>query len=596
MSNDKSQKKLSPYLRQMAIREGLSFSDYMDDSVPADVKPVYSLTPMEEDTSSGNLYDGWLDKDGNFISTKGESHLSCAKDYLKSKNINYSKFGEYGEMYKLGFVRVKPNWFGKKLSFEYYGNTPTNSQIRFLKNYCIEKGWRLMDDSKHEYVDLNESINEDDFPTQAKDLFKGIWEDILQKNVQYWLDPQGRFNKAGNGGHQEWAMAYLDKHKIPYDWTDPYRNEPNSEGLMGLYHALYGKKFMRIAIDSRGIYATNDLDSPNNMQMRNLKDSAIESDLPLWVNGKRVDLMEGNPTDLSEVVVDSDNNTIKPRSCYWLDPFGKFNKTVHHHTWAYKHLGDIDDSVDVYDAMYKAGFVRVVTYSDVMFFEYKEGHKPTNLQMRSLRDAAIEFGFTLYDSTSLIYVDLMESKYVDKGKRQLFIESMNPDNIDEFKSHLAKLFAYLQKELQLKTIPKVKLISDDKNADKILGKTAYYNPDAKEIVLYITSRHQKDILRSFAHEVIHHWQHENEKLQAGESGTKRGEGASDPQYAQKNPWLRQMEKQAYLLGNMLFRDWEDQKKASDKKSCKSGDDNKRKSNKGVVEKTSLIGVDYPPRR
>ena len=56
-----------------------------------------------------------------------------------------------------------------------------------------------------------------------------------------------------------------------------------------------------------------------------------------------------------------------------------------------------------------------------------------------------------------------------------------PDNMDTFKSHLAQLFDYLQKKLQLKTVPKVKLLSDEKNADKVLGKTAYYNQDEKII-------------------------------------------------------------------------------------------------------------------
>ena len=32
----------------MGIREGLSFSDYFDDSVPYEVKPVPSTIPMEE--------------------------------------------------------------------------------------------------------------------------------------------------------------------------------------------------------------------------------------------------------------------------------------------------------------------------------------------------------------------------------------------------------------------------------------------------------------------------------------------------------------------------------------------------------------------
>lgn len=141
---------------------------------------------------------------------------------------------------------------------------------------------------------------------------------------------------------------------------------------------------------------------------------------------------------------------------------------------------------------------------------------------------------------------------------------MKPEKKEEFKLHLAELFQYLQKELKLKAIPSVFLDEDSKNADKMLGKTGYYDPKNKEIHLFITERHAKDILRSFSHEVIHHWQHEHEQL---EKHTNEA-GESDPQYAQNDPWLRQMEKQAYLLGNIMFRDWEDQKKNSGRKSGK----------------------------
>jgi len=140
---------------------------------------------------------------------------------------------------------------------------------------------------------------------------------------------------------------------------------------------------------------------------------------------------------------------------------------------------------------------------------------------------------------------------------------MKPEKKEEFKLHLAELFEYLKKELKLKTIPKIYLAEDQKNADKILGKTAYYNPADKTIKLFITERHPKDILRSFAHEVIHHWQHENQKFA-------KNENKNDPQYAQNDPWMRQMEKQAYLLGNIMFRDWEDNKKNNGRSSEKGG--------------------------
>lgn len=135
--------------------------------------------------------------------------------------------------------------------------------------------------------------------------------------------------------------------------------------------------------------------------------------------------------------------------------------------------------------------------------------------------------------------------------------NMTPEKKDEFKLLLAELFKHLQNELKLKSVPSVYLKSDQTNAEKILGKTGYYNPQKKEIVLFIVGRHPKDILRSFSHEVIHHWQHENEKFNNSSS--------TDPKYAQNDPWLRQMEKQAYLLGNIIFRDFEDNKKEQDRK-------------------------------
>ena len=249
---------------------------------------------------------------------------------------------------------------------------------------------------------------------------------------------------------------------------------------------------------------------------------------------------------------------------------------------------------------------------------------------------AISSRFHLYDKTEhkvMYYSKKPLSE--DKSNKELFIESMMPEDMDTFKSHLAQLFSYLKDELQLKTVPKVKLLSDDKNAAKVLGKTAYYDPLSRTVCLYTTNRHQKDILRSFAHEVIHHWQHENEKLQTtskgggtktgkneelhGSRGIRRGMEKDDPQYAQNDPWLRQMEKQAYLLGNILFRDWEDQKKAKSGKKMvemtpivrnrlshnhpyrkhveppfyKNGEEEDHNS---IEEKTYMLGKEYPPKK
>lgn len=139
---------------------------------------------------------------------------------------------------------------------------------------------------------------------------------------------------------------------------------------------------------------------------------------------------------------------------------------------------------------------------------------------------------------------------------------MKPEQKEEFKESLAALFLHLKKELGLKETPKVILVEDEQNASRLLGKTAHYEPETKTVQLNITDRHPKDILRSFAHEIVHHWQHEHNQLNKG------NDKHLGPGYAQKDPHMRKMEKQAYLLGNMMFRDWEDGIKTGSKKKIK----------------------------
>jgi len=97
------------------------------------------------------------------------------------------------------------------------------------------------------------------------------------------------------------------------------------------------------------------------------------------------------------------------------------------------------------------------------------------------------------------------------------------------------------------------LRQDPCNADNPLGKTAHYDPTKMSITLYITNRHPKDILRSFSHELVHHKQNCDGCFNDTEG--EMGEG-----YAQKNEHLREMEKEAYLEGNLALRDWEDGQK------------------------------------
>jgi hypothetical protein len=97
--------------------------------------------------------------------------------------------------------------------------------------------------------------------------------------------------------------------------------------------------------------------------------------------------------------------------------------------------------------------------------------------------------------------------------------------------------------------PVIKLLDRESDKQEILGTTAFYNPLDYSVSVYTHGRLPKDILRSITHELVHHSQACRGDL-TGQEQTELG-------YAQKNPHLRNMEKQAYLYGNMLLRDFED---------------------------------------
>lgn len=129
----------------------------------------------------------------------------------------------------------------------------------------------------------------------------------------------------------------------------------------------------------------------------------------------------------------------------------------------------------------------------------------------------------------------------------------NVNTDTEFKQQLGSLYAYLAKNLQIRETPKVVITKNAENAEDPFGKTGYYDPATKTIRLYTTDRHNTDILRSFAHEVIHHWQNERGTLQPQSAQV-------DGHYAQSDGNLRKREMEAYLFGNILFRDWQDEQR------------------------------------
>jgi hypothetical protein len=101
--------------------------------------------------------------------------------------------------------------------------------------------------------------------------------------------------------------------------------------------------------------------------------------------------------------------------------------------------------------------------------------------------------------------------------------------------------------MNIKPLPKIKVIKDDEeNASDLLGKTAYYDPNNKSITLFTMDRHPKDILRSFSHEMVHHEQNLNGKLNNINTTNTNEDGD-----------LPEIEREAYEKGNIMLRNWED---------------------------------------
>jgi PAS domain-containing protein len=135
---------------------------------------------------------------------------------------------------------------------------------------------------------------------------------------------------------------------------------------------------------------------------------------------------------------------------------------------------------------------------------------------------------------------------------------------------IAELTLYMrEKGYNIDPVPGITIIDNDMdNAEEFLGKTAYYDPINKSITLYTYGRHPKDIVRSYAHEMIHHIQNLEGRL-----------GDITTTNTQEDDHLNDIEAEANLKGTMTFRNWTDSlQEDGQKTSNKNMDDYKKQNN------------------
>jgi len=88
---------------------------------------------------------------------------------------------------------------------------------------------------------------------------------------------------------------------------------------------------------------------------------------------------------------------------------------------------------------------------------------------------------------------------------------LNENITDEFVKFVAK-------ELQLQSLPaSIKFVGSDYSKEHLTFGT--YRPDTNEIVIVKGNRHIADVLRTLAHEMVHHKQREEGKPADGRDGS-----------------------------------------------------------------------------
>ena len=135
-------------------------------------------------------------------------------------------------------------------------------------------------------------------------------------------------------------------------------------------------------------------------------------------------------------------------------------------------------------------------------------------------------------------------------------ENASYTNSINIKEKIAELTQHMiDKGMNIEPLPTLELIDgDSENASDFLGKTAYYDPEAKHIVLYTEGRHPKDIVRSYSHEMVHHIQNLEGRL-----------GNITTTNTTEDDHLTKLEQEANLRGTMTFRGWTDSIKEGKKK-------------------------------
>ena len=160
-------------------------------------------------------------------------------------------------------------------------------------------------------------------------------------------------------------------------------------------------------------------------------------------------------------------------------------------------------------------------------------------------------------------------------------------DLSSLEPHVQGMYDFFDQKIGFKKPPTMHFDSEPNNQSNVLGKTAYYDPSSLEIHVFTDGRHPKDMLRSIAHELIHHQQNLEDRLNVG--------GYMGQGYYLQNEAMKELEQEAMLKGNALMREYEDTTKSEEMNKMSLKEWKNNELNKLLLEKFGILKEEKTPK-
>jgi hypothetical protein len=254
------------------------------------------------------------------------------------------------------------------------------------------------------------------------------------------------------------------------------------------------------------------------------------------------------PSSLNEFVTQSELNDVEKIADEWFEDYGIDVVFTKHFI---ERVNDERNGKPISSEELEDLFTQTAEKYGEKLANLPDNYQAVLFKLRN--DINLPFALNYDDENNemdLVAKTVMRKKNFQTSNPKLALEEVMYAEPSKFNypTMLSSLIQYMiSKGMNIRPLPKVKFVKDDnENAKNFFGKTAYYDPNNRVIVLYTMDRHPKDVMRSFAHEMVHHMQNCEDRL-----------GNIQTQNTNEDGDLPEIEREAYEKGNMTFRNWTD---------------------------------------